>query len=111
MYFDLLLLFLIFIFAIYGLIQGFVKQLISLLCLLSIIFFAQPLATWLKTGSGWTWFKSAPPLSLFGMSCIFILLLFMATGGIVHYAKKNPFLSPADRWIGAAFGTIKGMTL
>lgn len=43
------------------------------------------------------------------MAALFIGALFMITGAIIHYARKNPGLEPTDRWIGAGLGTLKGV--
>ncbi|MDB5038450.1 MAG: hypothetical protein JWQ35_1978 [Bacteriovoracaceae bacterium] len=108
MYFDLLLLFMIFIAALFGYIHGFVRQVISLLTLLSIVFFAQPIAIWLKESSDWNWCKTSPQLVLWGLSSFFIVLFFLMVSGIVSMIRKGAGLTTADRWIGCALGTVKG---
>jgi magnesium-transporting ATPase (P-type) len=109
MYLDLLLLFFIILFCIVGYIQGFVKQILSILCWVSIFFFATPFAHWLKESSGWEWFEKAPLLVNWGMAALTIGIIFMITGAIIHYARKNPQLAPTDRWIGMGLGMVKGI--
>ena len=109
MYFDLLLLFLIFMFALFGYIRGFVSQVISLLAILSIVFFAQPLANWLKEGSHWNWFENAPRFVLWGISAYFIILFYLAVSGIVYLIRRGSEISKVDRWIGCAVGAAKGV--
>jgi uncharacterized membrane protein required for colicin V production len=111
MYLDLLLLFLVGLMGVFGYIHGFVRQVLSLLTLLSIIFFAEPLALWLKNSSEWPWFENAPHLFAWGVSAIFIVVMFLCVGGIVGLIKKESGLSPADRWIGCALGAFKGVIL
>lgn len=109
MHLDLLFLFVIILFSIVGYIQGFVKQILSILCWVAIFFFAMPLAHWLKESSGWGWFEDAPLLVDWGMGAILITVLFMITGAIIHYARKDSALESTDRWIGAGLGSFKGI--
>ncbi|MBN8555513.1 MAG: CvpA family protein [Deltaproteobacteria bacterium] len=111
MYIDLLLLFLIILFGVLGYIHGFIRQVLSLLALLAIIFFSHPLASWLKENSGWSWFEHAPILINWGLSSLFLMGLFLVTGGVITLMKKESGLEPTDRWLGVALGTLKGFVL
>jgi uncharacterized membrane protein required for colicin V production len=111
MYIDLLLLFLILMFGVLGYIHGFVRQVLSLLALLSIIFFSHPLASWLKESSGWTWFSRAPLIVDWGLSSLFLITLFLVAGGIITIMQKEAGLEPTDRWLGAVLGGVKGFVI
>ncbi len=111
MYIDILLLFIVLIFAIFGFMRGFISQILSILSLIAIMLFAQPLALWLKTASDWVWFQHAPALALWGMSSLFIVLLFMITSGIIALMRKEAGLTKADRWLGFGLGVFKGVII
>lgn len=109
MYLDLLFLFFIILFSILGYIQGFVKQILSILCWVSIFFFATPLAHWLKESSGGSWFQKAPLLVNWGLSALIIGAIFMIMEAVIHYARKGSPLESTDRWIGMSLGVVKGV--
>lgn len=109
MYIDLLLLFVILLFGILGFVQGFIRQLLTVLMFISIILFAHPLALWLKSGSHWSWFERSPLIVNWGIAALFIALIFMMIHGVVVLARKRPFLSPMDRWLGLGLGCVKGV--
>jgi len=109
MYIDLLFLLLIVVFCIVGYIRGFINQVISVLMLLSVLFFAKPLADWLKYSTGWSWFQKAPMLVDWGIAAVMICLLWVGIGSIVNVLKKTPGVTPVDRWIGVCLGFVKGV--
>ncbi len=111
MYLDLLLLFMVLVFACLGYIQGFLKQMITLFALIGALFFAQPLALWLKFESGWTWASEIPTFILWGLSSLSIFCTILLIGGLFQLARKNPFLKPTDRLFGLGLGAIKGMVV
>ncbi len=111
MYIDLLLLFLVSIFVLVGYSQGFIRQLFSILSLVAIVFFAHPLASWLKMSSGWQWFAKAPIFALWGMSAIAIFFFTMILEYLVFLNRKDPQNVGSDRWLGMAFGSVKGLLL
>lgn len=111
MYVDLLLLFIAVFLTLMGFIHGFVRQILSILTLLAVVFFAHPLALWLKNGSGWHWFQTSPVLVLWGMTSLSILLFSLFVGWVVNSMRKNPELTPTDRWLGGAFGLTKGLVV
>jgi uncharacterized membrane protein required for colicin V production len=97
--------------ALMGYVHGFIRQILSLLSLICIVFFASPMALWLKQSSEWEWAETSPQLFLWGMSSLLIVLSFMGVGGIIALIKKGSGLSPSDRWIGCALGGVKGVIL
>ena len=99
---------LIIFFAIVGYIRGFINQVISILFILSVIFFAKPMGDWLKYSSGWAWFARAPELVAWGVSTFVLFLSWMSIRSLIHAIKKSTELSPADRWVGVALGFLKG---
>lgn len=108
MYIDLLFLLLIIFFAIVGYIRGFINQVISILFILSVIFFAKPLGDWLKYSSGWKWFAKAPEIVAWGVTAFSFFLIWVGIHALIRAIKKNPELSPPDRWIGLCLGFLKG---
>jgi len=108
---DLLFLLFIIFFAIVGYVRGFINQAISVAMILSVIFFAKPLADWLKYDSGWKWLGASSELIVWGVSAFSILLMGMAIHGLILLIRKTPGLSPADHWVGLAFGALKGVLI
>jgi len=111
MYLDLLLLFVVLILMLIGYIQGFMRQIFSLISLVAILLFAHPLALWLKESAGFIWFSNAPVFVLWGMSALAIFLFMMGLEAVVLMTKKDSSLVPMDRWLGTCFGAAKGLLL
>ncbi len=111
MYIDIFFLLLILFFMIVGYFRGLTNQLISVAIIFSFVFFAKPLADWLKYDSGWTWFRMAPDLVAWGFSAFAILLLWMSVSAIINMIKKAPGLTPLDHWLGVGLGGLKGMLI
>lgn len=111
MYIDILLLFVIILFGFFGFLRGFISQILSLLSVICIVLFAGPLAHWLKENSGGAWFQQSPLLVLWGLSALFIAVLFMMTHGVIILMRKESGLSRADRWMGFGLGCVKGFVI
>jgi len=108
MYTDLFLLVAIILFGISGFFQGFVLQIISLLGLVAIVLFSSPLARLLKEQTDWQAAHSAPVFMLWCFSALAIVLLSIAIRLSYLKFRKNPGLTPIDRWLGFGMGTLKG---
>lgn len=111
MYTDLFLVALISIFAISGFFQGFIRQLISILAVLAILFLAYPIAHWLKDHSAWNWVQEAPVMILWGMTCLMILLISFVIRFAVSRWNAYQFARPVDRWLGVSLGSLKGLVI
>lgn len=108
MYIDLLFITLIIFFGIVGYIKGFLNQVLSVLLILTVIFFAKPLADWLKYDSGYSWFQKAPALMLWATSAFFFFLATVGIGALIRAIKKSQGLMPFDHWMGLTLGVVKG---
>ncbi len=108
---DLLFLTVIIFFGIVGYIRGFLNQLLSVLLILTIILFAQPLADWLKFDSGYRWIQKAPLMMLWVLSAFSFFLAFLGLGALIRAIRKTEGLMPFDHWVGLGFGLVKGFIL
>lgn len=109
---DLALLSLVLLFTVFGFVQGFVRQALSLGTLFGVILGAPVLAHWLKFQSGWSWFQKSPEIGSFVMSAVAIACFFLCIQGLIILIKKGiPVLPGSDRWIGGALGTVKGIVV
>jgi uncharacterized membrane protein required for colicin V production len=111
MYIDLLFLTVIIFFGIVGYIRGFLNQLLSVLLILAILLFAQPLADWLKFDSGYRWTQKAPLMMLWALSAFSFFLAFLGLGALIRAIRKTEGLMPFDHWMGLGFGFVKGFMI
>jgi len=111
MYLDVLLLFVVLFFGFLGYLHGLIRQILAFLAVIGILFFAHPMAIWLKESSGWAWFEKSPSFILWGLSALSIVLFFFAVGGVLALMRNSPALTPTERWLGAALGVVKGVIL
>jgi len=109
MYTDLFLLVAIILFAVSGFIQGFILQIISLLSLLAIVLFSSPLARLLKEQTDWKAVQAAPVFMLWCFSALAIVLVSIGIRLSYLHFRKNPGLTPMDRWLGFGMGMLKGL--
>jgi len=111
MYFDLLLLILVGLFVTVGFVKGFTHQFLSFVILLGVCFASHPLAIWVKQGGLGSSLQEFPFYVLWSAAALIIWLLGSCLRLIVSRVRKLVLLSPLDRWMGFAFGTLQGVLI
>jgi membrane protein required for colicin V production len=113
MFIDIIVLFLILIFAAFGVFDGFVVSVLKLAAwffgIVAIWFFASSLASFLSANvEGLSHFPALALGAIIAFMGTFLLFR-MAASIAEHFLKKTKSVKTADRVLGGVFGALKGI--
>jgi len=113
MFIDIIILFLILIFAAFGVFDGFVVSVLKLAAwffgILSIWLFAGSFASFLGANiEGLSHFPALALGAIIAFFCTFLLFR-VAASVAEHFLKKTNTVKTADRILGGVFGALKGI--